>query len=205
MSRVIAYIDGFNLYFGLKSKGWRRYYWLDVAGLASAYLRADQQLVETHYFTARIRDNGRNVADRQRQNAYIDALRLRGAVIHEGHYLEKPRLCRACGATWTDYEEKMTDVNIAVQLLGDAFDGRFDVAFLISGDSDLTTPIARLRHRFPTKRIVVLLPPDRHSRQLQKAAHGYLSVSESRLRASQMPDLVVSPNGYPLRRPKEWR
>ena len=26
--RVIAYIDGFNLYFGLKAKGWRQFYWL---------------------------------------------------------------------------------------------------------------------------------------------------------------------------------
>ncbi|MBP7766428.1 MAG: hypothetical protein KA113_14680, partial [Syntrophaceae bacterium] len=31
--RVIAYIDGFNLYFGLKSKGWRRYYWLNLQAL----------------------------------------------------------------------------------------------------------------------------------------------------------------------------
>ncbi len=29
MDRVIVYIDGFNLYFGLKSKGWRRYFWLN--------------------------------------------------------------------------------------------------------------------------------------------------------------------------------
>ena len=28
MERVISYIDGFNLYFGLRSKGWRRFYWL---------------------------------------------------------------------------------------------------------------------------------------------------------------------------------
>ena len=33
MERVNAYIDGFNLYFGLKSKGWRRYYWLDLRAL----------------------------------------------------------------------------------------------------------------------------------------------------------------------------
>jgi len=25
MNRVIAYIDGFNLYFGMKEKGWRRF------------------------------------------------------------------------------------------------------------------------------------------------------------------------------------
>jgi len=34
MDRVIAYVDGFNLYFGLKSKGWRRYYWLNPRALA---------------------------------------------------------------------------------------------------------------------------------------------------------------------------
>ena len=28
--RVAVYIDGFNLYYGLKSKGWSRYYWLDL-------------------------------------------------------------------------------------------------------------------------------------------------------------------------------
>lgn len=27
MNRVISDIDGFNLYFGLKEKSWRRYYW----------------------------------------------------------------------------------------------------------------------------------------------------------------------------------
>jgi len=27
MERVIAYIDGFNLYFGFKSAGCKRYYW----------------------------------------------------------------------------------------------------------------------------------------------------------------------------------
>lgn len=26
-----CYIDGFNLFFGLRSKGWRKYYWLDLA------------------------------------------------------------------------------------------------------------------------------------------------------------------------------
>ena len=28
--RVAAYIDGFNLYYGLRSKGWQRYYWVDM-------------------------------------------------------------------------------------------------------------------------------------------------------------------------------
>ena len=46
MSRVIVYIDGFNLFFGLRSKGWRKYYWLDFARLAQTLIKPAQQLEE---------------------------------------------------------------------------------------------------------------------------------------------------------------
>ncbi|CAN5791830.1 hypothetical protein BH23ACT11_BH23ACT11_16460 [soil metagenome] len=52
--RVVAYIDGFNLYFGLKDRGWKRFYWLDVALLAENLLKGNQQLEEVRYFSARI-------------------------------------------------------------------------------------------------------------------------------------------------------
>ena len=44
MERVIAYIDGFNLHYGLKSKQWRRYYWLNLQVLALNLLKPYQQL-----------------------------------------------------------------------------------------------------------------------------------------------------------------
>ncbi len=71
MFRVIAYIDGFNLYFGLKSKGWRRYYWLDVQKLVHTLLRPDQDLAETKYFTSNITDNPDK---KKRQRTYLEAL-----------------------------------------------------------------------------------------------------------------------------------
>ena len=37
--RVAVYVDGFNLYYGLRSKGWRRYYWLDLHRLSEQSLR----------------------------------------------------------------------------------------------------------------------------------------------------------------------
>lgn len=52
--RVIVYVDGFNLYYGLKTQGWRRYYWLDVRLLAQNLLRSGQVLAMVRYFTARI-------------------------------------------------------------------------------------------------------------------------------------------------------
>lgn len=54
MDRVIVYIDGFNLYFGLKSKGWRRYFWLNPQRLTENLLKPGQKLVFTKYFTARV-------------------------------------------------------------------------------------------------------------------------------------------------------
>ncbi|MFN3595559.1 MAG: NYN domain-containing protein, partial [Thiobacillaceae bacterium] len=120
MQRVMAYVDGFNLHFGLKDSGFKRYDWLDISALAQSLLKPRQPLLATHCFTAHIRANGRNWADQKRQNDYLEALALRGVRYQFGHDLQKTRQCRQCGASWPDYEEKMTDVNIAIQWLGDA-------------------------------------------------------------------------------------
>ncbi len=207
MQRVVVYVDGFNLYFGLRSKGWKKYYWLDLLALATSLLKENQQeLIQVHYFTSRICDNGRNSEDIQRQTTYLEALATFPKVVsHFGHYLEKPRLCKTCGAKWKDYEEKMTDVNIAVQMLTDAFEDHFDTALLVSGDSDLTTPVSRILARFPDKKIIVALPPNRRSHQLTKAATGYFVINETAFRRSQLPMEVQRADGYVLQRPIYWK
>ncbi|MBS0416703.1 MAG: NYN domain-containing protein [Proteobacteria bacterium] len=206
MSRVVAYIDGFNLYFGLRSKGWRKYYWLDLVRLSQALLKPDQHLEAVHYFTSRIRANGHNTEDIRRQNTYLEALStLPSVTMHFGHYLDKPRRCRVCGAQWMDYEEKMTDVNIAVRLLMDAFENRFDAAMLISADSDLTTPVRQVLSRFTDKRIIVAQPPGRNSVSLCRAASGYFTIGEVKLRGTQLPVHVARSDGYVLTRPAPWK
>lgn len=199
-NRVIAYVDGFNLYFGLRSKKWRRYYWLDLVRLAELLLKPGQILYRVHYFTSRTRFNGKNMADMQRQTTYLEALGTRSDLqMHFGHFLEKPSECHKCGARWMDFEEKMTDVNIAVQLLADAFADRFDTALLISGDSDLTTPLSQVRGLFPAKRLIVAFPPNRQSFELRKAANASFTIGEANLRRSQLPDEVRREDGYLLR------
>jgi len=37
--RVIAYIDGFNLYFGIKQSNWNDVLWLNVKKLAESLLK----------------------------------------------------------------------------------------------------------------------------------------------------------------------
>ena len=161
MDRVIVYIDGFNLYFGICSKGWRRYLWLDVGKLANDMLIQNQQLVEAKYFTAKVRDDP---PKEQRQSTYLQALTEMGNVkIFYGRYQKKKKSCHTCHSSWHEYEEKMSDVNIVSELLRDAFLNRFDTALLLSADADLHPPIKIIKEEFPQKKIVSVFPPDRDS------------------------------------------
>jgi uncharacterized LabA/DUF88 family protein len=58
---------------------------------------------------------------------------------------------------------KMTHVNIATQMIIDAFQNNFDRVMLISGDSDLVPPIRAIHENFGEKRVFVAFPPRRQS------------------------------------------
>ncbi|MCW2120450.1 NYN domain-containing protein [Flavobacterium sp. 7A] len=55
--RVIVYIDGFNLYFGMLEAGFDYCKWLDVIQLSKNLLQPNQELVEVKYFTSRVSNN----------------------------------------------------------------------------------------------------------------------------------------------------
>jgi uncharacterized LabA/DUF88 family protein len=206
MNRVISYIDGFNLYYGMRAKRWPRYFWLDLHKLCENILKRDQKLIHVNYYTARISSTPSDPHKAKRQNSYLDALgSLPNVTITYGKYLRKPFTCWECGATLMVPEEKMTDVNIAVDLLKDAFEDRFDTALLISGDSDLTGPIGTIRRLFPNKRVVVAFPPQRSSKDLRDIADASFQIGRVKLAASQLPNQVESARGFIIHRPQEWK
>ncbi|HEY9724204.1 MAG TPA: NYN domain-containing protein [Oscillatoriaceae cyanobacterium] len=196
--RVIAYIDGFNMYFGLREKKWRKYYWYDPSALVRNLAKPDQQVAVVKFFTSRVVENQ---AQQKRQSVYLDALRALGCCeLIYGQYLSKPQQCSKCGYVGVFFHEKKTDVNIAVEMLADAFEDRYDVAMLISGDSDLASPIERIRRLFPKKRVVVAFPPGRKSEHLAKLAHGSFMIGEGKLGKSLLP-AEVKADGITLRSP----
>ena len=107
--RVIAYVDGFNLYFGLRDSALQRCYWLNLRALAESLLRPGQVLVTTKYFTARIAggrsgdaSDRKRAADqkRKRQSDFLEALNtLADFEMFEGHYLGKDICCFSCRAS----------------------------------------------------------------------------------------------------------
>jgi hypothetical protein len=137
---------------------------------------------------------------------YIEALEtLRDVQIFYGKYQHNPRTCRNCGSVDHIPNEKMTDVNIAVELLTDAFENRFDNALLISADSDLSAPIHAVRRLFPAKRVIVAFPPNRHSAELARLAAAYFTIGRANLARSLFPLAVTKADGYVLHCPSLWR
>lgn len=201
-SRVIAYIDGFNLYHGLRDAGLKESRWLDIHGVCASMLQPHEQLELVRYFTSWVKDNPAKAA---RQAVYVDALRAAAGIeIDFGHFLSRTAQCFKCGNVWKKNEEKKTDVNVAVRLLEDSSDDRFDTALVVSGDSDLVPPIESVLRRFPHKRVIVAFPPRRRSSQLAQAASAAFSIFPQTIRANHLPDPVRTPGGVDLHAPTGW-
>lgn len=202
-ARVAACVDGFNLYHGVKDKHGHKYLWLDLQALTTALLLPGQSLVSVTYFSARVRGESSG----RRQAVYIDALEAYCPllVVREGRFQEKQIQCRGCGAVRVSYEEKETDVSIAVALVEDAVLDRYDTAMVLSADSDLCPAVRSVRRVTPDKRVVVAFPPRRVSGELRRTAHGSFTVPDSKIRNSLLPDTVVGAEGIVLKRRGHWR
>ena len=72
MKRTVAYIDGYNLFYGLL-KG-TSYKWFDPTRLVSALLRGDHELVSVKYFTSPVKTYPHDTSALDRQKVYIQAL-----------------------------------------------------------------------------------------------------------------------------------
>lgn len=201
MKRVVVYIDGFNLYFGLRRKNWKRYYWLNVEKLSKNLLKEGDTLIAAKYFTSRISAPPDQV---KRQSTYLDALESVNSVeIFYGRYQNNKVVCNNCGYITYVPNEKKTDVNIAVELLSDVFSDVYDKAIIISADSDLIPPIMKINVLFPDKKIIVAMPPGNKSKELENTAICF-TIGENIIRQSQFPNEVVSKTGFILKKPVSW-
>lgn len=217
--RTIAYVDGFNLYYRLLEKR-PALKWLDIKKLVERQLSTSNVVTAVKYFTARVSGH----VDRQapaRQQIYFDALATVPEIsIHMGTFLlsEKfaglvkppefrPRI--SIPQPWPDVvrvvkvEEKGSDVNLACQLLLDAFQDNFDVAAVLSNDSDLVEPI-RIVTQVMQKPVGLLSPVANPTPDLRRFASFIRRISPSDLAASQFPSPIILANGAELHKPSTW-
>ncbi len=200
--RVAAYIDGFNLYFGVRTAG-RRYLWLDLERLTRSLLKSNQQLVTIRYFTARVRNDP---PAEQRQQTYLNALAAHSGLvdIRQGRFQQKSKFCRECQSSWFEYEEKETDVSLAVTLLEDGVNNLYDTALIMSADSDMAPAVRAIKRLRPSARVVVASPPNRRSNALKRLCDASISISITKVRQAQLPEAVQA-GGQSYTRPTYWK
>lgn len=201
--RLIVYVDGFNLYHGLHDKWRHTYLWLDLVALAHR-VRPRSDLIGVQYFTAPVLNEPEAAS---RQSDYCAALKAHGqglVSVIDGRYQSKTVRCRACGSTYVRYEEKETDVNIAVSLVADAAERRMDTALLISADSDLSPAVRAARRVFPALTVVAAFPPKRYSSELKAVMPRSFHLGHSHIRQSLLPETVRGEGTLRWSRPLKW-
>ena len=100
-------------------------------------------------------------------------------------------------------EEKGSDVNLASHLLLDAFQGNFEVAAVLSNDSDLVEPI-RIVTQVLGKPVGLLSPVPNPNPELRRASSFIRRISVSDLAATQFPSPLLRADGSVLNKPALW-
>lgn len=202
MNRVKFFIDGFNIYHALDNKKeFHKYKWLDYSKLASLFIRPKDQIVDILYFTAFANWNPDKV---NRHRILIKALRLRGVKIVLGQFQKVTKKCHKCHSYYQTFEEKKTDVNIAVELLKSAIKDEFDTAIIVSADSDLVPSIEAVKNLFPSKTVGILIPINSRAELLKLVCDFYMKIKKKHLESSVFPDEINLGQGKMLTKPPTW-
>jgi len=209
MHRYCFYIDGFNVYHALNKeqlrgkKGrfpYRKYKWLNYRKLAESVIGPKDQIEGIFYFTAFAYWKPEKVV---RHKQYIKVLQSVGVETIRGRFMRKETECHLCHRVFVTHEEKRTDVNIAIKLLIDAVEDRYDKALIISADSDLLPAIMTVRNCAPEKELGVMFPIGRGNFELREKANFRRKMSEELLRQTQFPDKVPVGDEI-IERPANW-
>lgn len=208
--RTRVYVDGYNLYYAcLKGTAHK---WLNIYDLVVKQLPKND-INKVRYFTARVSARPHDPTQPQRQETYLRALATVPKVdLHFGHFLtHEVRMPDASAWQAGQYkpvrviktEEKGSDVNLATHLLMDAFDDLYDIAVIVSNDSDLAEPMRLVRRRFGKAIGILGHRSTRVSGTLRPLANFIRTFHSGALAASQFPQRLNDANGI-FQKPSQW-
>lgn len=119
--------------------------------------------------------------------------------------LEKNLKCPLCNKVYQTYEEKQTDVNIAIHLFELAVRNEYDTAAIITGDSDLIPSIKIVSSTFPSKSIWSIIPIGRDAKELINCCNKHMRIKEKHLQTSIFPDEIKLNDSSKLICPIKWK
>lgn len=207
--RTYVYIDGFNFYYRALAGG--PFKWLNPEALMSRLLQKTNQVQRIKYFTARV--SGAQDPDQpRRQQLYLNAL---GTIPHLdiffGNFLAKkivrplvnPIPGLPAKVEVHTMEEKGSDVNMASHLVFDGCTNKYDVAIVVTKDTDLVEPI-RIVTQELGKKVGIVCPDNNLPPALGQYSTFKKHVRSTHLAAAQFSNPVIDPQGNPISKPATW-
>ena len=208
--RVSFFIDGFNLYHSIRDvekviKSKVR--WLDLTSLMSSYLEhlsIDAKLQDIYFFTA-IRNHvvKTNPESVQRHQTYLKALESSDIQVIKGKFKRGQNFCKACNKLNEKYEEKETDVHIAIKIIEMAMTNSLDAIVIVSGDTDLIPAVDLVQKYFPDIKLYVIFPHNRKNSAILSRISGSFKLKVEAYKRHQLPDRIQDQSNL-IVKPKSW-
>lgn len=204
--KAIIYIDGLNLYESCLSERPKRK-WLNLESFCEL-MHPEDEIVKIHYFITRLVDAPQSVKNNQLH--FLDAISALAKVeVHFGRFRKDTAVCKVKKCQWPGVrkydvqKEKKTDVNVAVQMLQDAYENHADTFVLVSADTDFVPVIQAVAK---LGKCVTIYTPSKNSSGMSEVASisRIRNVKDEIFERSQMTFEIELPNGRKVHRPSDW-
>ena len=200
--RAAFYFDGFNLYHAIDELGQNHLKWLDLWSLSKKLLLQGHELHRVIWCSAAYTSDPQKLI---RHRLYRKALESTGVECELGHFIQEFTQCKACGKRHAKRTEKQSDVNLAIRLIRDAYQDRYDTAYLVTADSDQSATARHFRDLFPDKKLISITPPGKpHSKDILRFAHGQRTIKQSAIEQNLFPQIVMQHGAEICRRPEAY-
>lgn len=229
MKKIKVYIDGYNLYHSLNEQfNHKWYYRIDYKVLLQHYIQPDETIIWIDYYTAYCERDIRKVKRHQKLITLLQSQWVR--VILWKYTTKVSRYTDKKKTTKVDYsqyvkkhidvqhhqqtipqlieyitrEEKWTDVNMALWIVGDWLTDVFDRAIIISGDSDFLPAIKKVKRNKSEKIFTSLLLAKTKWKAIRKACDKTCILSEKHIASAVLPDIIKLKNWKTVTKPSTW-
>lgn len=231
MKKVNIYIDGFNVYHVLRNNikygvpPWEmKLKWCDLKSLCLSYLQNDEQLGDIYFFTAdswiqntkskwlvyqkALNESGVKIVKWQYNNITkifickmkVEKMVLKFPCFQKMLWIFIPRFLK-----YKTYEEKRTDVNIAVRIVEDAFLWKYQRAIIMSGDSDIVPAIETVKRNFSNITFSTLWIVGTKWQLIKSKCDTHDIIWYNKWKSHLFPEKVNTTKWNILQMPKEWK
>jgi uncharacterized LabA/DUF88 family protein len=202
--RVYAYFDGSNFYHLCKENyGNVR---ISFSKISNNMLLGEEQILKINYFTAPVSQQTKPLVYAEQQK-FFDKLKKEGVEIYFGRLVKRKLdkikfICPACGIVQaesfecpnclrrveakeiTKVAEKGVDIKLALQLLIDAIEDKYNVALLFSSDTDFVPVIEHIIKKL-NKKIIFCRFPRPYGTELSEICSDTRMISNRIIRLSK--------------------